>query len=207
MFQFETGEDKWCWKLNNSGVYSVASLRTTIDDMWLRLCGPPTVWLKMVPVKIRVHNWRVRLNRLPTKDNLLRRRISLNDDTCELCHELPETLHHLLINCRKVVDIRNAIKTWWDFFPTNCGSIEDLLADANASGQSTRKELLAAILVHAYTWVIWNGRNNTLFNEARFDPLITANAIQFTAYQWCRARSSFGTNMSWANWCCFPSTL
>jgi hypothetical protein len=38
-------------------------------------------WLKFVPLKVSVFVWRLLHNRLPTKDNLLRRRVLLHDDT------------------------------------------------------------------------------------------------------------------------------
>ncbi|KAJ9545419.1 hypothetical protein OSB04_025126 [Centaurea solstitialis] len=41
--------DSWEWRLNESGIFSVASLRKAIDSMSLRRAGPSTSWNKLIP--------------------------------------------------------------------------------------------------------------------------------------------------------------
>jgi len=58
------------------------------------------LWHKQVPLKVSVFVWRLLRNRLPTKDNLLRRRIIQHDDTsCVGRCGSPETADHLLFRC------------------------------------------------------------------------------------------------------------
>ncbi|GAU10944.1 hypothetical protein TSUD_112380 [Trifolium subterraneum] len=66
--------DRWVWKLHPSQSYSVRSAYSylTLSD------GSPVedvasfLWVKSVPLKVNIFIWRLFLNRLPTKDNLLR---------------------------------------------------------------------------------------------------------------------------------------
>jgi len=64
--------------------------RTLVDDVWHRY----------IPTKVSLFVWRLLRNRLPTKDNLIRRRVIQAPDTaCAYgCGEL-ETSNHLFLEC------------------------------------------------------------------------------------------------------------
>jgi len=57
------------------------------------------VWLKPVPLKVLVFVWRLLRKRLPTKDNLIRRRVFYYDDTlCVVGCGYPETgVHYFFV--------------------------------------------------------------------------------------------------------------
>ncbi|KAJ9564749.1 hypothetical protein OSB04_000715 [Centaurea solstitialis] len=102
--------ERWIWGLSNNGIYTVASLRNAFDDMALRRCGPPTTWNKIVPGKVRVLNWRIGIDRLPTKVNLEKRGVLLDDTSCPVCKGDPETREHVFINCNKTQEVRRMIR-------------------------------------------------------------------------------------------------
>jgi len=57
-------------------------------------------WLKHVLLKVSMFVWRLLRNRLPTKDNLLRRRVITHDDTiCAGGCGCPESSGHLFFHC------------------------------------------------------------------------------------------------------------
>ena len=75
--------DRWRWVLDPIGGYCVKG-----TYQYLTLPTPPVeiglydaAWLKQVPLKVSVFVWRLLHNRLPTKDNLLRRGAVHHDDT------------------------------------------------------------------------------------------------------------------------------
>nr|GFC17288.1 RNA-directed DNA polymerase, eukaryota [Tanacetum cinerariifolium] len=65
--------DSWIWTLEGSGDFSVASIRTEIDNKRLKAVNSKTKWIKSVPVKVNVHAWKVKLDALPTRLNISRR--------------------------------------------------------------------------------------------------------------------------------------
>nr|GEV02808.1 RNA-directed DNA polymerase, eukaryota [Tanacetum cinerariifolium] len=62
--------DRWCWSLEGSQEFSVKSSRILIDNTIFSKAEVPTRWLRVVPIKVNVHTWRVCLNKLPTRANL-----------------------------------------------------------------------------------------------------------------------------------------
>nr|GFC44811.1 RNA-directed DNA polymerase, eukaryota [Tanacetum cinerariifolium] len=65
--------DRWTWALENSGEFTVSSVRKHIDDKLIRGVGSKTRWIKYVPIKVNVNAWKVKLDALPTKFNVSRR--------------------------------------------------------------------------------------------------------------------------------------
>ncbi|KAJ9566373.1 hypothetical protein OSB04_002339 [Centaurea solstitialis] len=114
--RFEGGEDRWSWALECNGNFSVASLRHALDDMSLRRSGICTKWLKAVPAKVRLLNWRVKLNKLPTKDNLLTRGVILDNSLCAFCSDDIESKDHIFRDCCKVQEVRRILNRWWAIF-------------------------------------------------------------------------------------------
>nr|GEX33009.1 RNA-directed DNA polymerase, eukaryota [Tanacetum cinerariifolium] len=64
--------DRWVWSLSSSGDFSVKSVRTLLDDSLLPNFDVPTRWINVVPIKVNILAWRVRLDKLPTRLNLSR---------------------------------------------------------------------------------------------------------------------------------------
>ncbi len=62
------------------------------------------VWPENIPDKIKVLNWRVLHNILPTKANLFERKFD-STYTCELCEEEPETCIHVLWICSEAQSV------------------------------------------------------------------------------------------------------
>ena len=67
--------DRWVWKLHETQCYIVKSalfyltaINTNLNEEF-----DSFLWLKAVPLKVNIFIWRLFLNRLSTKDNLLRR--------------------------------------------------------------------------------------------------------------------------------------
>jgi len=94
--------DRWRWLLDPINGYSVEGTYSYLTAPGIHLeCGMSVdLWKKQVPLKVSVFVWRFLRNRIPTKDNLLPRRIiSLDDTSCTGGCGSSETVTHLLIHC------------------------------------------------------------------------------------------------------------
>ncbi|GJT34500.1 RNA-directed DNA polymerase, eukaryota [Tanacetum coccineum] len=77
--------DRWNWNLESTGIFSVASARRRIDEICLPNIGEETRWVKCVPIKINVLAWKIKTDALPTRFNISRRGIDIQDMSCPIC--------------------------------------------------------------------------------------------------------------------------
>ncbi|KAJ9535856.1 hypothetical protein OSB04_un000986 [Centaurea solstitialis] len=153
----------WTWGLTFSGVFTVYSLREAMDDMILLRCRLPTIWTNTVPIKAHICNWRSSLGRLPTKENLAKRRMDIGNEMCALCNDERETGDHIFFACRKAMAVRHVLNLWKNLLPNNCANWEEFYEDHRAGSNMADDNKLREITRRAYIWVIWISKN-TIFN-------------------------------------------
>ncbi|GKE17669.1 RNA-directed DNA polymerase, eukaryota, reverse transcriptase zinc-binding domain protein, partial [Tanacetum coccineum] len=123
----DSSKDRWTWKLEKSGEFSVASIRKLIDDKTLPSSDYITRWNKSVPIKVNVHAWKVMTSSLPTRFNISRRGILIDSIICVNCEVGVETSGHLFFSCRMARDVSKLIACWWNVPFEDCDSYDEWL--------------------------------------------------------------------------------
>ncbi|GKC87071.1 RNA-directed DNA polymerase, eukaryota, partial [Tanacetum coccineum] len=70
-------DDRWAWDLNGGGDFCVKDARDLVDEVLLPKENVATRWIKTIPIKVNIFAWKLHLDRLPTRSNLLKRGIQL----------------------------------------------------------------------------------------------------------------------------------
>ena len=118
--------DKLIWTETRNGLFtvrsayhlartrSVSNSRGTSSDNSTLKCFWKKIWSIPVPHKIQHFSWRACRDALPTKSNLLRRKV-IQEDICESYREAPKTMGHVLRSCLKAKEIWECSKlvTGW----------------------------------------------------------------------------------------------
>ncbi|GKE25298.1 RNA-directed DNA polymerase, eukaryota [Tanacetum coccineum] len=91
--------DRWCWSLKGSQEFLVKFSRILIDNIILPKAEVPTKWLRVVPIKVNVHAWRVCLDKLPTRANISLRGMDIPSIACPLCNSAVESTSHIFFVC------------------------------------------------------------------------------------------------------------
>ncbi|GKE99558.1 RNA-directed DNA polymerase, eukaryota, partial [Tanacetum coccineum] len=91
--------DRWVCDLNGDGEFRVKDIRSSLDDLFLPAMTDATRWVKYIPVKVNVFAWRARLDRLPTRGNLVSRGVFLDSSLCPVCGLALEDVQHVLFRC------------------------------------------------------------------------------------------------------------
>ncbi|GJX13795.1 RNA-directed DNA polymerase, eukaryota, reverse transcriptase zinc-binding domain protein [Tanacetum coccineum] len=155
--------DRWIWELENTGDFSVASVRRMIDDQMLPRLDCKIRWIKYVPIKVNVHAWKAMTDSLPTRFNMSRRGISIDSILCANCDTGVETSRHLFFKCGMARDVVNLITRWWNVPDSNFNSYEEWLAWLeNVRLPSKNKKMLEGVF-YVMWWLLWWFRNKTIF--------------------------------------------
>nr|GEW74609.1 RNA-directed DNA polymerase, eukaryota [Tanacetum cinerariifolium] len=93
--------DRWSWTLNGTGDFSMKSVREWIDSQVLPSSSPSSSWSKFIPIKVNVFLWRMFLDRLPTRPNLVNRGLIIPCIICPICGAAAESRNHLFFGCSK----------------------------------------------------------------------------------------------------------
>ncbi|GJZ00177.1 RNA-directed DNA polymerase, eukaryota [Tanacetum coccineum] len=83
------------WSLGGDGLFRVKDVRNLLDDNFLPKSNNATRWVKFIPIKVNVFAWKVSMDRLPTRMNLLKRDVYVPDSFCPICKEAAEDSSHL----------------------------------------------------------------------------------------------------------------
>lgn len=164
-------EAKFCWPGTTHGGYTVKSgyqLLIHLEKQQLPGCSTndnlqhiwKAVWSLKIPKKCQTFAWRASREALPTKVNLLKRRIPL-DPHCENCRNSPEDVLHAVWSCP-------LIKPAWENEPwilrlrsSHVLDYADLFSKVLEIGSSKDTEVFTVI-----TWALWQRRNKLWLHQA-----------------------------------------
>lgn len=114
--------DSWWWNLEEEGVFSVSSSYVALVNLLMLIQSLENtkkvvfdlVWKSPAPYKVVVFSWKLLLNRIPTKDNLLKRRIlaPVSTGRCEFCDQVGETAVHLFLHCEWAFKVWSRVGGW-----------------------------------------------------------------------------------------------
>jgi len=139
-----TREDRWLWRLESTSNYTVRSAYKFSNEQF-HLASEvqlPSIWHKDVPLKVVLFVWRLFHDRLPTRDNLFRRRI-IDIEGCGLV----ETSSHLFLHCNLFGSVWNHIYRWVGVSAVMPANVEDHFIQFSHIGGATktRRSILQVI--------------------------------------------------------------
>ena len=113
--------------MTGTGDFSVASVRSMLDDHILPVVSSQTRWIKVMPIKINVFAWKARLNKLPTSLNISLKGLPIPSILCPICDKHVESTVHIFFSCSMMKDLVRKVSIWWDISITDSSSYDDWL--------------------------------------------------------------------------------
>ncbi|GJR86161.1 RNA-directed DNA polymerase, eukaryota [Tanacetum coccineum] len=197
--------DCWRWDMNGSGEFRVKDVRNLLDDFFLPKDDSATRWIKSVPIKINVFAWRASQDRLPSKLNLLRRGVQVDNLMCPICNSVQEDISHVLFTCEVAAAITRLVCRWWDVDRESFSSYMDWLSwFKNIRLGSKIKSLLEGVFYTAW-WALWNFRNHEIFASKKPRKEVIFDDIVACSFSWISSRCK--SSISWTSWCQHPSLI
>ncbi|GKE31453.1 RNA-directed DNA polymerase, eukaryota, reverse transcriptase zinc-binding domain protein, partial [Tanacetum coccineum] len=155
--------DRWVWSLNSSGDFSVASVRKMIDEFMLSEVASRTRWIKVVPIKVNVLAWKIKLDYLPTRLNISRRGMDIDSILCPMCGKVVESTRHVFFTCHIARNILRMTTSWWDIMYMEISSYEEWLDWISSLRLPINHKRIFEGVCYVMWWHIWNFRNKTIF--------------------------------------------
>ncbi|GKA51935.1 RNA-directed DNA polymerase, eukaryota [Tanacetum coccineum] len=118
--------DRYVWSLENSGEFSVKSIRQVIDANCFPVIHSATRWVKSVPLKVNIMAWKIKMDGLPTRMNISRRGIEIDSIVCPICNSGAESSCHIFFQCNLVRQLARKISSWWNVDYVDVSSYEEL---------------------------------------------------------------------------------
>ncbi|GJU57394.1 RNA-directed DNA polymerase, eukaryota [Tanacetum coccineum] len=182
--------DRWNWNLESTGIFSVASARRRIDEICLPNIGEETRWVKCVPIKINVLAWKIKTDALPTRFNISRRGIDIQDMSCPICDNAIESTDHLFFRCGLVRDIANKVLSWWNLDHANLNSYAEWKSWLVSIRMDSKLKKMFEGVWYSIWWYVWIYRNKLLFDERKpSNSMLIDNDVIASSFYWCKYRS------------------
>ncbi|GJZ94305.1 RNA-directed DNA polymerase, eukaryota, reverse transcriptase zinc-binding domain protein [Tanacetum coccineum] len=106
--------DRWIWRLDSAGDFSVKSARCYIDNSFLPKDEVSTRWIVSVPIKVNIFAWKVCLDKLSTRLNLSIRGLDIPSILCPNCYIAVESTAHILFSCDIACQLMRKVVRWWE---------------------------------------------------------------------------------------------
>lgn len=115
-----------------------------------------------MPLKVKILVWLTFLDRIHTKNNLIKKGVINYGNTCVFCNNENETGNHIFLNCQFVLSIWASLKHNLKVsnLPDN---IKDLMTVWRETNVDRKIRMEWDISVAALIWNVWNERNKRIF--------------------------------------------
>jgi len=149
-----------------------------------------TLWNKQVALKVVLIAWRLFRDRLPTKDNLLRRGVIPFDSwLCVAGCNSVETSTHLFLHCSTFGMVWQFLLRWLGFSTTLPLGVVDHFNQFSFDGGNVKaRGAILQVIWFATTWEIWKERNNMVFNGKDSSIPQVVDKIKSLAYKWLKEK-------------------
>ncbi|GKA00752.1 RNA-directed DNA polymerase, eukaryota, reverse transcriptase zinc-binding domain protein [Tanacetum coccineum] len=174
--------DRYVWSLENSGEFSVKSIRQVIDANCFPVIHSATRWVKSVPLKVNIMAWKIKMDGLPTRMNISRRGIEIDSIVCPICNSGAESSCHIFFQCNLVRQLARKISSWWNVDYVDVSSYEEWYTWLVSLRLQANLKAVFEGIFYCLWWSVWMFRNKILFendtpSQARiFDNIVQGNS-------------------------------
>jgi hypothetical protein len=143
------------------------------------------LWNCAAPSKVRAFVWQMLLGRVPTKTNLLKRRMITTEQVmCVFCGRCPELEIHLFLSCDGAFKVWCDIMRWLGYCMVSPPNLMTSFAMWITCSNNKRERNGMALVWCACVWVLWKVRNNCVFNNLAIELVEVIDQVKLTSWQW-----------------------
>jgi hypothetical protein len=190
--------DKWRWKFDDFGVFTVNSYYKRLEGLLfndLRWRDEEKgvfalLWKCPAPSKVVALAWRVLLNRIPTKENLSLRNV-LGPGVhlgCGMCNRIGESALHLFLHCKVANAVWLKLMRWLDCLFITPPNLFVHWECWHGWERDKKVKKRKGVVWLATIWVLWNSRNDKVFNDAMVEVDVIVDEVIVLAWKWAMCK-------------------
>ncbi|XP_022032637.1 uncharacterized protein LOC110933739 [Helianthus annuus] len=158
---------------------------------------------KWVPSKCNIFMWSAQLNRIPTRQALVRRNIILESAECVFCGDPTESVDHIFTGCELSDYIWNRLCAWIGIPNVFAFSFSDILnLHDNVPAEKKAKKIIFGLVI-VTCWCVWKARNAKIFSGINASKEEIFGEVKSLSFFWLKNRSRF-SELVWEDWCNSP---
>jgi hypothetical protein len=194
-------DDRWLWMEDDGHGFSakstylllVAEHNPPVAHDPLMMFVFKYLWKCGVPSKVCVFAWQLLLDRIQTKDNLMKRRIiDVQQGHCVKCMMGTETALHLFLHCNYAAKIWYDVTRWLGFTIILPSNIVSSLAILLNCAKNKNEKVGLCLIWSTLVCVVWNARNNHIFNNAMATSEDLVEEVKILSWKWYISRVAKG---------------
>nr|GEV35257.1 RNA-directed DNA polymerase, eukaryota [Tanacetum cinerariifolium] len=152
-------------------------------------------WVKVVPITVNIHAWKVRLDCLPTRLNISRRGLEIDSILCPTCDIVVESTRHIFFTCHLAREIFRKITCWWDVSYSEVSSYEEWFYWTSNTRLSDKYKNLLEGVCYISWWHIWTFHNKSILGVKTSSKAAIFEDVVSCSFYWCRSRCK--ASFSW----------
>ncbi|KAJ9547561.1 hypothetical protein OSB04_020104 [Centaurea solstitialis] len=193
-------KDSWEWELDKNKGFSVQKLREILADREEAGVGETeTVWLPIVPKKVNVFLWRLRLGRIPTRVALDNMGVDLDSCLCPRCGLEVEDFDHAFLKCGEVKLLWSKVGKWWNKPLTGIDSVVQFLQEDADLVRTFKGKAWWVGVKWVFLYLLWSHRNRLVFHNDKIRLDECFYKWQRLAFEWISNKSK-GVHLDWFAW-------
>ncbi|XP_071735624.1 uncharacterized protein [Rutidosis leptorrhynchoides] len=158
--------------------------------------------IKLFQRKLIIFLWRLAIDRLPTRLNLVSRGVDIGNIGCSICNHGVEDNHHIFFSCLLAKEIWRKVSLWTSVDINRFASWSEWLSWYDQWEENISNKNRMYTIVAATVWVIWRFQNGVIFSENPMRKDEIFDSIRNYSYTWLFSRSK--KQMSWNSWLVKP---
>lgn len=147
------------------------------------------LWRISAPSNAISVGWKLLINRLQSKENLVKRNIPRADLLCPLCSSEVESTDHVFLSCMRVWQVWSLIANWLSISLVCPNTSKDHFYQfVCCLGFGSMRGL--SLIWLAAVWHIWLGRNGRIFRDEVFEADTVFELARRKAWEWLRDKNN-----------------
>ncbi|RVX03454.1 hypothetical protein CK203_027962 [Vitis vinifera] len=188
--------DSRAWSLSLSGLFSVKFFFLALSKVSNPILFLPAkfLWSSKAPSKVKALAWLVAHGKVNTNDKLQLRRPykSLCPQWCILCKGSGGSIDHLFLHCPVTIGLWHKLFNLAGLVWVPPRSVEDMMVITfKGLGNSLRGKTLWQIACLTLIWLVWQERNNMIFEDKGRTEDMLWDLIQFYYSLWASCTEAF----------------